>query len=568
MTASPARTNPPSHAGALLARCLAAQGVERVFCVPGESYLPLLDGLHGGPVSVVVARHEGAAAMMAEAEGKMTGRPGVCVVTRGPGAMNAAAGIHIAAQDSTPMVLLVGLVHSAHTGREGFQEFDLCAVFGSLAKRVEVIHSAERIPEMVSRAWHSAMAGRPGPVVLGLPEDMLRATPPETLGPASAAFAPIPAPDPLLLEPLRNALEAAQSPIIVVGGSRWQPEDQEMLATFAERWGVPVACSFRRQGLMDPDHPCYAGEAGLGINPALKQRLETADLILLLGCRFSENPSQGFTVLPFPGMDLSQAETSNAKYVIQVHPGAEEIGRLYTPNLGFVATPGSFLRAVLASVHPTRPIPTARTVSCQQAHEAFKHWSDTPPAGVGAVTLSAVISHLRDSLPPTAMLCNGAGNYAIWIHRFFRYGFGAQLAPVSGSMGYGLPAAIAAALRHPERPVIALAGDGCFQMTGAELGTAVQLGLKLRILVCDNGRYGTIRMHQEARYPGRVEATDLVNPDFAALARSYGAVGLTVKRDSAFPSLWAEAMAAPGPALLHLTLDGRDIAPGRVLEQA
>jgi acetolactate synthase-1/2/3 large subunit len=536
--------------GHLLVQCLKAQGVERVFCVPGESYLNVLDGLVGSGIDTVVARHEGGAAMMADADGKMTGRPGVCMVTRGPGATNASAGVHVARQDSTPMVLFVGQIGRDMRGREAFQEVDYRAVFGTMAKWVEEIDRVDRIAEIVSHAWHVAMSGRPGPVVLALPEDML--TEQTDRSPGGRVEVADPAPTPDAVARFGDLLRAAKRPFVALGGTRWQAGDVAKVTALAEAWDLPVGVTFRRQQLFPADHPNYAGDVGLGVNPALKARIADSDLMLLLGCRFSENPSQGFSLLDIP--DPKQT-------VVHVHPGAEEIGRIYRPALGVNATPGAFLDAVSALT----PEPRWSGLGAA-AHADYLAWTDEPPPGVGAATMSTVIAHLRDALPADAILCNGAGNYAIWLHRFHRYrAFGTQLAPTSGSMGYGMPAAVAAARRHPERTVVCLAGDGCFQMTGMEFGTACQLGLKLVVLVCDNSQYGTIRMHQEREYPGRISATPLVNPDFAAWARSYGAVGLTVECDEDFTAAFETASKADGPALIHIKLDARDIAPGRTI---
>lgn len=537
--------------GELLVSCLVAQGVERVFCVPGESYLSALDALYGEGPEVVVARHEGGAAFMAEADGKMTGRPGVCFVTRGPGATNASAGLHVAQQDSTPMILFVGQIGRAMRGREAFQEMDYRAVFGSVAKWVEEIDRAERIPEIISHAWHVAMSGRPGPVVLALPEDMLRDPVTNQAGPKVEV--PDPAPDPAMVERFMTRLAAAKSPFVIVGGSRWKKSDADKLRRLSERWALPVAVSFRRQYLFDATHPNYAGDVGLGINPKLEQRIRDSDFVILLGCRFSENPSQSFTLLDIPG---------NAKGLAHIHPGAEEIGRIYQPEFGFAATPGTFLDAVLNA-----DADCDWSDQTKAAHEDYREWTDTPPIGVGDVTMSHVIETLREALPSDAVLTNGAGNYAIWLQRFYRYRWGTQLGPTSGTMGYGLPAAVAAAKRHPDRLVVALAGDGCFQMTGMEFGVACEHDLNLKVLVCDNGMYGTIRMHQARDYPGRVVATGMKNPDFAAWAASYGAASYTVHANKEFQPVLEQALAVRGPALIHLKLDPRDIAPGKVLTE-
>ncbi|MGF1660840.1 MAG: thiamine pyrophosphate-binding protein [Rubrimonas sp.] len=541
--------------GRLIVEGLQAQGVDRVFCVPGESYLPVLDALHDSPIRTVLARHEGGAAMMAEADGKLTGRPGVALVTRGPGATNAASGVHVAKQDGTPMLLLVGQIGRRMRGREAFQEVDYRQTFGDLAKWVEQIDHADRIPEILSHAFHVAMSGRPGPVVLALPEDMLRES--ADAAPAPRVEVAEPAPTPQAMARFAELLRAARRPVLILGGSRWTSEAAEAARRLAEDWGLPTGCSFRRQHLFDARSPVYAGDVGLGINPALKARIAESDLVILLGARFSENPSQGFTLLGIP-----EAKQT----LVHIHPGAEELGRIYAPDLAICATPGAFLEAALAL-----PVAPAER-GAAEAHAAYLAWSDPPPreAAPGCVELGATMRALEALLPDDAILTNGAGNYAIWLHRFHRSrGFGAQLAPVSGSMGYGLPAAIAAKLRHPAREVVCFAGDGCFQMTMQEFGAAAQAGAGVVVLVIDNAMYGTIRMHQERDFPGRVHATALANPDFAAMARAWGGFGETVTETDAFPDAFARARAFAAaralPALLHLRADPEAITPATTL---
>ena len=534
--------------GELLARCLAEQGVERAFCVPGESYLALLDGLHGGPIDVVNARHEGGAAMMAEADGKLTGRPGVCFVTRGPGATNASAGVHIAQQDSTPMVLFVGQIGRDMKGRDAFQEVDYRAFYGSMAKWVAEIDNPDRIPEIVSHAWHVAMSGRPGPVVIALPEDMLRQAAAARPGPRVEVASP--APDAAGMAELGRLLAAAEAPVAVLGGSRWTPEDVAAMARFAESWDLPVACSFRRQMLFDAHHPNYAGDIGLGPNPKLTARIASSDLVLLIGARFSENPSQGFSLFDIP---------RPRQRLVHVHPGPEELGRIYVPALPVNATPGTFLAAAPQG-------PGGNGARAAEAHADYLAWSETVRPNPGRVQLAEMMAYLRDRLPEDAVLTNGAGNYASWLHRFYRYRrFGTQLGPTSGSMGYGLPAAVAAKLRRPEVPVVCFAGDGCFQMHGFEFGTAVQAAAAVVVVVIDNGIYGTIRMHQEREYPGRVSATTLVNPDFAALARAFGGHGETVTETAEFAPAFERALAAGRPALVHVCIDPEAITPTTTL---
>lgn len=538
--------------GRLIVDSLAAQGVERVFCIPGESYLAVLDALHDSDIQTIVCRHEGGAAMMAEAHGKLTGRPGVCLVTRGPGATNAAAGIHVAQQDSTPMVLLVGQIERGMRGRDAFQEVDYTHLFGTMAKWAAEIDSADRVPEMISRAFHVACSGRPGPVVLALPEDMLVEE--AEVAVASPALIAEPAAAPATLAAVAERLRRAEKPVIIAGGSRWTPEAAADLARFAEAWDIPVACSFRRQMLVDHLHPVYAGDVGLGINPALLARLKEADVVLLLGGRLSEVPSQSYGVLDIPTPQVS---------LIHVHPGPEELGRVYRPEIAVNATPGAFLAGILQQPTPDAP---AWAGSAARAHADYQAWSGASPVVPGPVQMAPIMNWLQERLGPDAIVTNGAGNYATWIHRFWRFRrFGTQLAPASGSMGYGLPAAVAAKLAHPERPVVCFAGDGCFQMTGLEFGTAVQAGATVIVVLVDNGMYGTIRMHQEREYPGRVSATTLANPDFAGFARIYGGHGETVERTEDFAPAMERALAAGVPAILHVKLDPEALTPARSL---
>jgi acetolactate synthase-1/2/3 large subunit len=445
------------------------------------------------------------------------------------------------------MVLLVGQIGREMRGREAFQEVDYRQTFRDLAKWVEEIDDPARIPELMAHAWHVALSGRPGPVVLALPEDMLREVAEEAPGPRVEVADP--APSPAAMVRFEAMLREAESPVMVLGGSRWTPEAVTLAERFAESWDIPVGTSFRRQMLFDNRHPNYAGDVGLGINPDLKKRLAESDLLILLGARFSENPSQNFTLLSIP---------QPAQRLVHVHPGPEEIGRIYTPDLPINATPGAFLEAAAALTPPT-----AARGRAAEAHASWEGWVQppAPPPGEG-VDLGAVVAHLSETCGEDAILCNGAGNYAVWLHRFYPFRrFGTQLAPTSGSMGYGLPAAVAAKLRHPEREVICLAGDGCFQMTMQEFGTAAQYGAGLILLVCDNGSYGTIRMHQERHYPGRVTATDIVNPDFAALAKAYGAHAETVHKSEDFAPALARAREAGGLALLHLKTNPEAITP-------
>ncbi len=538
---------------ALLVEALERNGVERVFCVPGESYLAVLDALHDSPIETVVCRHESGAAMMAETVGKLTGRPGIAFVTRGPGATNAAAGLHIAAQDSTPMILFVGQIERGFRHREAFQELDYGAVFGSICKWAAEIDSADRVPEMLSRAFHVATSGRPGPVLLALPEDMLvELTDARSASPWQQVETH---PGLNQMWDLQKRLWAAERPIAVLGGTRWTEKAVRQFARFAERFDLPVACSFRRQMLFDHRDPRYAGDLGIGVNPKLRARIEEADLLLLVGARIPEMPSQGYTLLGIP-------ETRQT--LVHVHPGAEELGRVYRPDLAIQASPAAFAAAAESLQPPHEAIRWSERT--RAAHQDYLTWSEALPAIPGEVQLADLWRHLRAVLPDDAILTNGAGNYATWIHRFWRFRrFATQAAPTSGSMGYGVPAAVAAKLQFPDRPVIAFAGDGCFQMTGQEFGTAVQAGANIVVVVIDNGIYGTIRMHQEREYPGRVSGTDLVNPDFAALARAYGGAGFTVETSAAIAPAIDAALAAGKPAIVHVKIDPEAITPTTTL---
>ena len=542
------------NGGRLLAECLVAQGVERLFCVPGESYLPVLDALADTNIDTVVARHEGGAAMMAEADGKLCGRPGVCFVTRAPGAANAVAGVYVAAHDSTPLALFVGQVSRPHWGRGAFQETNYEKLFGGMAKRVFSVDDARRLPEIISRAWHIAMADRPGPVVLALPEDMLEENTDGISAPPRVE-SPTPSPTANDIKTFLALIKKAKRPLIIVGGSRWTAKARRDLQSFSEKWHLPVVCSFRRQDLFDNAHPHYAGDLGFWLNPKLKARLAASDFILLIGGRLSEVPSQGFTLLDIPRPKQT---------LVHVHPGAEELGRVYTPDLAVNTAPEEFLSAVLKT-----SAKTAWAARTKTANADYRRWTKPPPAiTASGVDMSEIIIYLRDTVAANAIITNGAGNYSAWVHRYYRYQKAhTQLAPTSGSMGYGLPAAIAAKLREPQREVICFAGDGCLQMTMQELGTACQHNAAVIVIVVDNGMYGTILMHQIRRPGGRVFATHLKNPDFAAIARAYGAHGETVKDGKSFPAAFARAKKSAKPALIHIKTNPELIAPSLTLSQ-
>ena len=540
--------------GQLIVEALEANGVERIFCVPGESYLAVLDALHDSEIRTIVCRQEGGAAMMADCEGRLTGKPGICFVTRGPGATNASAGVHIAMQDSTPMILFVGQIARGIREREAFQEVDYRAMFGPIAKWAVEIDDAARIPEIVTRAFSVATSGRPGPVVIALPEDMLTD---EVEAPRALPATPVATrPGAPEMAALATLLEGAERPFVILGGSGWTPEAVSHMAGTLENWAIPAGCSFRRQMLMDHLHPCYAGDIGLGQNPKLSAAITEADVVLLVGGRMSEVPSSDYTLLksPYPEQKL-----------VHVHADAGELGRVYRPEIAIHATPAAFSEAFAKLEAPGKP---GWAESTEGLHQSYLDWSTPPASGPGDVAMGPIMAHLEEVLPADAIMCNGAGNYATWLHRFHRFRrFGTQAAPTSGSMGYGTPAGVAAKAVFPEREVVVFAGDGCFMMNGQEFATAVQYGLPLVVLVVNNGTYGTIRMHQEREYPGRVSGTDLVNPDFAALARAYGGHGETVVATEEFAPAFARARASGKPAIVEIRLSPEAITPTRTLTQ-
>lgn len=543
------------NGGQLLVQALLNHHVKRVFCVPGESYLPVLDALYDTPIATTVCRQEGGAAMMAEAWGKVTGQPGICLVTRGPGATNATAGIHVALQDSTPMILFIGQVGAGIREREAFQEVDYRAFLGSTVKWVAEIDDPARIDEMIARAFQTATSGRPGPVALALPESTLSSLAKPKPVPCWKQLETHPGDDEL--HTLTQWLQTANRPLAIVGGSRWSKQSVTDFQQFAEHWQLPVACSFRRQMLFDHTHPNYAGDVGIALNPSLREHIENADLILLLGTRFSEMPSQDYQLLGIP--------TSSQK-LVHVYPGAEELGRVYQSDLPIHASPDALVKRLRTLKAPAQRNERGSRVS--DLHDAYLQWSSAIMHTPGEVQMSGVLDCLANQLPDDTIITNGAGNYASWIHRFWRFKhYGTQVAPTSGSMGYGLPAAIAAKLACPDRTVVAFAGDGCFQMTMQEFGTAVQAQAAIIVIVIDNGMYGTIRMHQEKTFPGRVSATTLANPDFAAIAQAYGAPGLTVTSTEQFPEALEKALQSSLPSLIHVHLDPEAITPTSTLKQ-
>ena len=539
--------------GRILVDQLELHGVDLAFGVPGESYLAVLDALYDSPIRYVVCRHEVGAANMADAYGKLTGRPGICMVTRGPGATHASGGVHTAFQDSTPLILLIGQVGREMLDREAFQEIDYRQMFGPMAKWVAQIEQVERIPELVARAFHVATSGRPGPVVLALPEDLLV----EEADVADAVrYEPtLTHPGDEDLERMRSLLQGAARPLVVVGGRPWSNEAHDELAAWCEAGELPIAASFRCQDYVDNDSPVYAGHLTLGPDPRLAARVRDADVLLVVGDRLSEITTAGYTLLDVPRPKQA---------LIHIHPDPEELARVYQPELAIVAGPAQF--AVALRGVPALDGSAWRDATAQARAEYLENLRHTPQPG--DLDLGEVMAHLRERLPTDAIMTNGAGNFSVWGHRFYEFRtYPSQLAPTSGAMGYGVPAAVAAKLVEPGRVVVAFAGDGDFLMTGQELATAVQYGAAIIVLVVDNGMYGTIRMHQERHYPGRVSGTDLVNPDFAALAQAYGAFGERVDETAAFPAAFERAHEAGRPALLHLVVDPEALTPRQTLTE-
>lgn len=539
-------------AAQLLVAMLERNGVDHVFCVPGESYLAVLDALYDSSIKVTTCRQEGGAAMMADAYGRATGRPGVCFVTRGPGATNASAGIHIAQQDSTPLIMFVGQVERAIRGREAFQELDYRAVFGSMTKWTTEVDDASRLPELMMRAFAAATQGRPGPVVIALPQDMLTERVVAADLPTYAALEV--APSARQMGELLDLIEGAKRPLLVVGGSRWSAEACAKLCAFAERFDLPVMTSYRRLPLFDPMHPNYAGDLGLAANPKLIARVKASDLLIVAGGRLGEIPSQGYSLIDLPEPQMK---------VVHVHAGADELGRVFRPHLAIQATPRGFADALVGLSPRHAPRWGAET---KAAHAEYIAWSETPLPQPGGVNLGEVLAYLRDHVPLDTILCNGAGNYAAWIHRHYRFRrFATHIAPASASMGYGMPSAVAMQRMYPDRLVLCFNGDGDFLMNGQEFATAVHYKLPIVTVICDNGVYGTIRMHQEREYPDRRIATDLTNPDFAAYAKAFGGFGTTVERTEEFPAAFAAARDSGQPSIIHLKISPEACTPGMTL---
>ncbi|HBI67478.1 MAG TPA: thiamine pyrophosphate-binding protein [Massilia sp.] len=553
-------THPSRTGGQILVDALHVHGVEIAFGVPGESYLDVLDALHDSSIRFVINRQEGGAAFMAEAYGKLTGKPGICFVTRGPGATNASIGVHTAYQDSTPLILFIGQVGNDFVDREAFQEIDYRRMYGEMAKWVAQIDRADRIPEYIARAFQVATSGRPGPVVLALPEDMLvslaEVADTRRYQPVQAA------PSSSQIGTLRSMLGEAKKPVVLLGGGSWNAQACADLATFAEANALPVGCTFRFQDLLDNAHPNYAGDVGIGINPKLAARVKDADLVIAIGPRLGEMTTGGYTLLdsPVPKQRL-----------VHIHNDPEELGSVYQAEL-MIASGAPQACAMLAAMEPVDSSAWRHTV--EEAKADLAAWQAQPPIfqdGQAPLDLWQVVQDLQAALPADTIVTNGAGNYASWAHRFWRYGgMRTQLAPTNGAMGYAVPSGVAAKIVDPQRTVVTFAGDGEFMMTGQELATAVQYGAGVVILVFNNSMFGTIRMHQEKTYPGRVSGTTLHNPDFAALARAYGGHGEVVERTADFAPALARALEhANGrhlPALIELRYDGNLITPNATLE--
>ena len=538
--------------GRVLVDALHIHGVDRIYCVPGESYLDVLDALVDYPdIDLIVTKHEGAAANMAEADGKLTGRPGICFVTRGPGATHGSCGTHIALQDSSPMILFIGQIPREHRGRESFQEVNYTQMFSPLAKWVAEIDDPARIPEFIARAFQVATSGRPGPVVLALPEDVLSAM---VDVPDTTRYQPVAAtPSTVDAQTLADMLSRARQPLVIVGGANWSEQACANLAQFAKAWNLPIAASFRRQDLLDNRQDNYVGHLSLGINAKLAERLRTADLVLAVGTRLGDITTDSYTNLVAP---------RSQQKLVHLHADAAELGRVYQADL-------AILTGVNAGAAMLAAIDAPKTVSwADWTHNARHDYLDftavpAPRPEREGVDMAQVVGHLNSILPDDAILTNGAGNYTVWLHRFYQYRQSrTELAPICGAMGYGFPAAIAAKRRHAERTVVCFAGDGCFLMYPQELATAVQFQIPVIVIVVNNGMYGTIRMHQEKRFPGRISATDLQGPDFVALAKSFGAYAELVETSDEFPEAFARAQAAGKPALLELRTDVKQITPG------
>jgi acetolactate synthase-1/2/3 large subunit len=545
----------PMRTGArILVDQLKIHGADTVFCVPGESYLAVLDALYdANSIRTFTCRQEGGAAMMAEAHGKLTGKPAILMVTRRPGATNASAGLHVAMQDSTPLILFIGQVERAALDREAFQEIDYRRMFGQLAKWVTQIDDPRRIPEFISRAYYVATSGRPGPVVLALPEDML--TEEAAVADAEPWRRVETAPGAAQVAEVMGELCRAERPFLLLGGSQWDRDAVRAIEGFAAANSLPVGCVFRRQDRFDNAHPCYVGDVGIGISPKLGQRIRASDLLIVLGSRLGEIATGGYSLLEIP---------VPRQRLVHIHADAEELGRVYQPKVAVHATPRAMAQALAVEKPIANPSWREATATARAEYEAWQQ----PVRSPGNLQMAEIVRWLGNHMPPETVFTNGAGNFATWLHRFHRYrDFGTQLAPTSGSMGYGFPAALGAKVQDRRRPVVCIAGDGDFQMTGQELATAVQYELDAIVLIVNNGMLGTIRMHQERHHPGRPFATDLANPDFAALARAYGAFGEAVERTEDFPAAFERARASGKPALIDLKIDPEALTPRQSLSE-
>jgi len=539
--------------GQILIEALAINHVDRIFSIPGESFLAALDALYDKPeIKLNICRQEGGAAYMAEAYGKLTGKPGICLVTRGPGATNASCGLHVAMQDSTPMILLIGQVARKDMDREAFQEIDYRRMFGQVSKWVAQIDDASRIPEYLNRAFATATSGRPGPVVLALPEDMLTD---EVCVQDCPAWQPLPiSPGQQQMQQLSDLLNAAERPLIIVGGSGWNNDCRKQLQKFSERSQIPVTNSFRCQDYFSHEHANYMGDVGIGINPALKQTIDKADVLLVIGARLGEMTTTGFSLFDIP---------VTKQTLIHVHAGAEELGHIYAPDLAINATSVSFVEA-LSRCDITPAENWAQRTS--KARADFLKWRD-PVTVEGNIQLSEIVRTIAEKTADDTIICNGAGNHTGWVHRFYPFTqYRTQLAPTSGTMGYGVPAAIAAKLQQPDKTVVAFTGDGCFMMNGQELATAGQYGANVIIVLINNGIYATIRMHQEREYPERVIGTSMINPDFCALAKAYGMHAELVVETSEFAPAFERALAAGKPVLIEVQVDSNILTPTLTIE--
>lgn len=539
--------------GQILVDQLRIQGVDRGYCVPGESYLAVLDALYDTDIELITCRHEGGASMMAEAYGKLTNKPGICFVTRGPGFVNAMSGVHVAMQDSTPMIVFVGQIDTAMRDREAFQEVNYRTLLNDHVKWVTEIDDPARIPELVGRAFHIAISGRPGPVVIALPEDMLIKQVTVTDSNPIMPIAISPSMNDMMQ--FEHLLSSASQPIMILGGSNWSAGCVSRIERFAAKYMLPVAVQLRRQMLFSTEHESFVGDVGLGINPYLQKRIENADLVILLGGRFSENPSQSYRLLDIP---------VPKQILIHVHADINELNRVYQPDLAINANPEEFTKALeLVKLKNNWPF------QVQQDRAAYLAWRDTSDIELpGLFQMGKVMDFLNDQLPADSIITNGAGNFATWIHRFYHFrAFATQVAPTSGTMGYGLPAAVAAKHLYPEKTVVCIAGDGDFMMSGEEFATAVQYGIPIIVIILDNSMLGTIRMHQEMHYPNRVINTILQNPDFAEYARAFGGLGFRVETAEEFFEVWDAVINAQKPTIIHCILDSEALTPTKTLTQ-